>query len=381
MSRLFSSESVSEGHPDKVADRISDEIVDALLRKNKDARAAIETLVTTDYCLIAGEASGANVDFAAVARNAIKSIGYASPGFDAETVKIDVRVHEQSPEIAAAVAKGSELGAGDQGLVFGFACKETEALAPAALHYSHRLLERLGSLRHSGRSDLGPDAKAQLTLEYDGHTPRRAHTIVVSSQHSRSLSQEDLKALVLDEARHVLPGGWIDQATRVLVNPSGAFTIGGPAADTGLTGRKIIVDTYGGAAPHGGGAFSGKDATKVDRSAAYAARWLAKNIVAADLAERCVIQVAYAIGIAEPVSIAIDCAGTARVSEHKIERAARECVSLTPRSIRDRLRLDRPIYARTAAYGHFGREPDSDDGFSWERTDLAAELTRAVKGA
>jgi len=301
-SYLFTSESVSEGHPDKVADRISDEILDGLLARDPRARVAVETLVTTNYCLIAGEVTGPAVDYAALARKAIREIGYGSPGFDPATLEVNVRVHAQSREIATAVEADTNLGAGDQGIMFGFACNETPTLMPAPIHYAHRIVEHLAERRHAGLRQLGPDAKSQVTVEYRNGRPARAHTVVVSHMHAEGLLQAALAEIVRESLNAVLPTGWLDANTRILVNPSGSFIYGGPAADTGLTGRKIIVDTCGGAAPHGGGAFSGKDPTKVDRSAAYAARHLAKNVVAAGLAERCLIQLAYAIGVAEPLA-------------------------------------------------------------------------------
>ena len=374
---LFTSESVSEGHPDKVADRISDEILDELLARDANSRVAIETLVTENYCLIAGEVTGPEVDFAAVARRAICEIGYAMPGFDPATLNVDVRVHAQSREIASAVDRVGELGAGDQGIMFGFACDETPSLMPAPIHYAHRIVEHLARRRHAGLTTLGPDAKSQVTIEYREGRPVRAHTIVVSHMHVQEAKASDLVEIVRESMDAALPAGWIDNGTCVLVNPSGSFVHGGPAADTGLTGRKIIVDTYGGAAPHGGGAFSGKDPTKVDRSAAYAARHLAKNIVAAGLARRCLIQLAYAIGVAEPVAVYVDTQGTGTVQDERIEEAIRGSIALPPRAILDRLGLQRPIYARTASYGHFGRESEADGGFSWERTDLVGQL-RAI---
>jgi len=377
-SYLFTSESVSEGHPDKVADRISDEILDGLLARDPRARVAVKTLVTTNYCLIAGEVTGPAVDYAALARKAIREIGYGSPGFDPATLEVNVRVHAQSREIATAVEADTNLGAGDQGIMFGFACNETPTLMPAPIHYAHRIVEHLAERRHAGLRQLGPDAKSQVTVEYRNGRPARAHTVVVSHMHAEGLLQAALAEIVRESLNAVLPTGWLDANTRILVNPSGSFIYGGPAADTGLTGRKIIVDTYGGAAPHGGGAFSGKDPTKVDRSAAYAARHLAKNVVAAGLAERCLIQLAYAIGVAEPLALYVDTQGTGRADDARIEAAIRATASLTPRAIRDRLGLDRPIYARTAAYGHFGRAPDADGGFSWEKTDLGLALRAAL---
>ena len=377
-SYLFTSESVSEGHPDKVADRISDEILDGLLARDPRARVAVETLVTTNYCLIAGEVTGPDVDYAALARTAIRQIGYASPGFDPATLEVDVRVHAQSREIATAVEADTNLGAGDQGIMFGFACNETPTLMPAPIHYAHRIVEHLAERRHAGLRQLGPDAKSQVTVEYRDGRPARAHTVVVSHMHADGLLPAALEEIVRESLNAVLPPGWLDANTRILVNPSGSFIYGGPAADTGLTGRKIIVDTYGGAAPHGGGAFSGKDPTKVDRSAAYAARHLAKSVVAAGLAERCLIQLAYAIGVAEPLALYVDTQGTGRAGDTRIEAAIRATTSLTPRAIRDRLGLDRPIYSRTAAYGHFGRAPEADGGFAWEKTDLGEALRAAL---
>lgn len=372
----FASESVSEGHPDKVADRISDAILDACLEQNPRARVAAETLVTTRRCILAGEVGGVSgVDFEAIAREAICDIGYDADEFGWNSVEVEPLIHDQAGEIGTAVAEG---GAGDQGIMFGFACKETPELMPAAIHYAHRIVERLASVRRAGESRLGPDAKSQVTLEYRGGRPVRASTIVVSQQHAAGFARE-LPDLVRTEVRQALPDGWIDDRTVWHVNPSGSFVHGGPAADTGLTGRKIVVDTYGGAAPHGGGAFSGKDPSKVDRSAAYAARWLAKNIVAAGIADRCLVQLAYAIGVAEPVSIFIDAQGTSPEDASAIERAVRRSTSLTPWAIRKRLGLDRPIYARTAAYGHFGRAPDADGGFSWERTDLTRALAENLR--
>ena len=367
----FTSESVSEGHPDKVADRISDAILDACLTANPQARVAAETLVTRGRCVLAGETGGvAGIDHEAIARSVIRELGYDGPDFGADSVQVDVLLHEQSGEIAEAVSDG---GAGDQGLMFGYACSETDVLAPAALHYSHRILERLANLRRAGETRLGPDAKAQLTLDFLDGKPVRAATVVVSQQHAAGF-ETGVAELVRAAVKEVLPDGWLDRDTVWHVNPSGSFVLGGPAADTGLTGRKIIVDTYGGAAPHGGGAFSGKDPSKVDRSAAYAARWLARNVVAAGIADRCLVQLAYAIGVAEPVDLRVETFGTGLEKPETVARAIRRSASLTPSGIRERLGLDRPIYARTSAYGHFGRAPEPDGGFSWERTDLARAL-------
>lgn len=367
----FTSESVSAGHPDKVADRISDAILDACLAVDSRARVAAETLVTAGRCILAGEVSvRGSVDFEAIARAAIRDIGYAGEPFGWDTARVECLIHAQSNEIGDAVATG---GAGDQGIMFGYACNETPELMPAAIHYAHRIVERLSEIRRAGETRLGPDAKSQLTLDYEDGKPVGTATIVVSQQHAPGFERE-LPELVRAAVMEVLPAGWVDDDTVWHVNPSGSFVLGGPAADTGLTGRKIVVDTYGGAAPHGGGAFSGKDPSKVDRSAAYAARWLAKNIVASGISDRCLIQLAYAIGVAEPVSIRIDTQGTSLESEWTIARAARRSASFTPQAIRERLGLGRPIYARASAYGHFGRAPDADGGFSWERTDLARAL-------
>jgi S-adenosylmethionine synthetase len=370
----FTSESVAEGHPDKVADRISDEIVDACLAENSRARVAIETLVTAGRCIIAGEVRGVAPPYEQLARRAIRDIGYAGAEFGWETVPVEVLVHRQSEEIARAVdgANGDE-GAGDQGLMFGYACRETPELMPAAIQYAHRIVERLAAIRKAGERRLGPDAKSQVTLTFAGQKPVRAETVVVSQQHAPGFERE-LPELVRSVLAEVLPPGLVDASTRLLVNPSGSFVSGGPAADTGLTGRKIIVDTYGGAAPHGGGAFSGKDPTKVDRSAAYAARWLAKNVVAAGIADRCLVQLAYAIGVPKPVSVTVNTFGTTPENDWNIARALERTVDLSPRGLRERLGLDRPIYARTAAYGHFGRTPDGDGGFSWERTDIGEAI-------
>ncbi|AKU92638.1 methionine adenosyltransferase [Vulgatibacter incomptus] len=369
---LFTSESVSEGHPDKVADRISDAITDAILARDPLGRAAIEVLVTKRLCVIAGETSEPGMDAAAIARRAIRSIGYEDDAFGADSTEVRVALQEQAREIGAAVdAKGEEgEGAGDQGLMFGYACDETDELMPAPILYAHRVLEYLAAWRRRHPGVLGPDAKSQLTVEYRDGRPSRIHTAVVSHQHAPGVEVEEIVRTAL---REVLPSKWLDDRTRVLVNPSGSFVSGGPAADTGLTGRKIIVDTYGGAAPHGGGAFSGKDPTKVDRSAAYAARHLAKNVVAAGLAGRCVIQLAYAIGVAEPLALYVETFGTGRVPDGLLAERLRQAVPLTPKAIIERLQLRRPIYEPTAAYGHFGRKPDGDL-FGWERLDLVETL-------
>ncbi len=383
---LFTSESVSEGHPDKVCDRISDTIVDAFLAAEPEARVACETLTTTDRVVIAGETRGpdtlTNDHLIHLARLAIRDIGYEQQGFHWANADISCHLHAQSSDIAMGVdASGNkDEGAGDQGIMFGYACRETPSLMPAPIFYAHKILAVLADARKSGREPaLGPDAKSQVTVRYEDGKPTGVTSIVLSTQHlDPDLSSGDVRRIVEPYIRQVLPDSWIDDRTVWHVNPTGQFIIGGPDGDCGLTGRKIIVDTYGGAAPHGGGAFSGKDPTKVDRSAAYAARYLAKNIVAADLADRCTIQLSYAIGIAEPQSIFVDLHGTGQVDAARLETAIRDTVSLTPRGIREHLQLNRPIYARSAAYGHFGREPEADGGFSWEKVDLAQTLRDAV---
>jgi S-adenosylmethionine synthetase len=389
---LFTSESVSEGHPDKVCDRISDEVVDLFFGLGpkhgvnpKDIRVACETLATTNRVVIAGETRGPKEItpelIVEAARSAIKDIGYEQDGFHWKTANIEVLLHEQSPHIAQGVdAVGNkDEGAGDQGIMFGYACNETPELMPAPLAFSHRILRLLADARKSGREPkLGPDAKSQVTLRYVDHKPVHATQIVVSTQHlDPDMTSEDVRAVIEPYVREALPGDLITKDTIWHVNPTGAFVVGGPDGDCGLTGRKIIVDTYGGAAPHGGGAFSGKDSTKVDRSAAYAARYLAKNVVAAGLAQRCTIQLSYAIGVSDPLSVYVDLHDTGKVDESKLEALLPQIMSLKPRGIREHLQLLRPIYARTAAYGHFGRTPDADGGFSWEKTDLVDILKRA----
>ena len=389
---LFTSESVSEGHPDKVCDRISDEIVDLFFREGprcgfaaKDLRIACETLATTNRVIIAGETRGPKDITADMvierARAAIRDIGYEQDGFHWRTANVEVLLHAQSPHIAQGVdASGNkDEGAGDQGIMFGYACRETPELMPAPILYSHKILHLMADARKSGREPkLGPDAKSQVTLRYENGKPVEAMQIVVSTQHlDESMSSHDVREVVEPYVLKALPKEWVNAKTVWHVNPTGAFVVGGPDGDCGLTGRKIIVDTYGGAAPHGGGAFSGKDPTKVDRSAAYAARYLAKNVVAAGLAERCTIQISYAIGVSDPLSLYVDLHGTGQVPEEKLCAILPELMSLKPRGIREHLGLNRPIYARTAAYGHFGREPDDDGGFSWERTDIAGDLKRA----
>ncbi len=384
-SYLFTSESVSEGHPDKVCDRISDAIVDAFLTGDPQSRVAVETLTTTNRIVMAGEVRGpADIDAARmeeIARAAVKDIGYEQDGFHWKNADVDCFVHSQSSDIAQGVdaAGNKDEGAGDQGLMFGYACRETDVLMPAPIHYSHAILRSLAEARHSGaESGLGPDSKSQVTLRYENGKPVGATSVVVSTQHGEDLSQDDVREIVRPHVTNILPDGWMCPEEQFYVNPTGRFVIGGPDGDAGLTGRKIIVDTYGGAAPHGGGAFSGKDPTKVDRSAAYAARYVAKNVVEAELAERCTIQVAYAIGVSHPLSVYVDTYGTGKVDEAKLAEAVQEAMDLSPRGIREHLGLNKPIYARTAAYGHFGRQPDTDGGFSWEKTDLVDALHNAL---
>ena len=381
---LFTSESVSEGHPDKVSDRISDAIVDTFLTADPYARVAVETLTTTNQIVLAGEVRGPSSITAKVmedvARAAVKDIGYEQDGFHWKNAKVDVYVHSQSADIAVGVdaAGNKDEGAGDQGIMFGYACNETPVLMPAPIFYSHAILKSLAEARHSGAEPLlGPDAKSQVTLQYVNGKPVRATSVVVSTQHGASIDQDQVREIVRPHVLNVLPQGWMCDEAQFYVNPTGRFVIGGPDGDAGLTGRKIIVDTYGGAAPHGGGAFSGKDPTKVDRSAAYAARYLAKNVVAAGLAEKCVIQLSYAIGVSRPLSVYVDTFGTAQVDEDKLSDVLQQLVDLSPRGIRTHLGLNKPIYARTAAYGHFGRNPDADGGFSWEKTDLVDQLRSA----
>ncbi len=379
-SYVFTSESVAEGHPDKVCDQISDAIVDAMLTENPEARVACETLATTNTIVIAGETRGADITKAQIekiARDKVREIGYLQEGFHADNLDVYVHLHQQSADIAMGVdsAGDKDEGAGDQGIMFGFACNETKSLMPAPIQLSHSILHKLAVARHSGEaSGLGPDAKSQVSLLYENGKPVRATSIVVSTQHAAGLTQKQVRDIVRPYVMEALPKGWMCDDKEFYVNPTGQFIIGGPDGDCGLTGRKIIVDTYGGAAPHGGGAFSGKDPTKVDRSAAYMARYLAKNVVAAGLADRCTIQLAYAIGVSKPISFYVSTAGTGTVDEAKLERLLQDLVDLSPRGIREHLRLNRPIYARTAAYGHFGREPDATGGFSWEKTDLVDSL-------
>ncbi len=387
---LFTSESVSEGHPDKVCDRISDAVVDAYLGAMPEARVACETLATTNRVVIAGEVRGPESVIDSVedlARAAIKDIGYEQDGFHWKNAKIDVLLHPQSVDIAQGVdsSGNKDEGAGDQGIMFGYACRETPELMPAPIFYAHKILKMMSEARKSGAApELGPDAKSQVTVKYHYGKPVGVDSIVVSTQHvdardGKSLTSEDIKEIISPIVHAALPEEWIDADTVWHVNPTGKFVIGGPDGDAGLTGRKIIVDTYGGAAPHGGGAFSGKDPTKVDRSAAYAARYLAKNVVAADLADRCTIQLSYAIGVAQPLSIYVDLHGTGKVEEARLEQTLKSAMDLSPRGIRQHLGLNKPIYARTAAYGHFGRPAEDDGGFSWEKTDLAETLRSALR--
>lgn len=416
-SYLFTSESVSEGHPDKVCDRISDEIVDMIYKEARktgadpwSVRVACETLATTNRVIIAGEVrvpetllkkakdgtilyddKGNSLinarRFRAAARRAIKAIGYAQEGFNWKTVKIDVLLHSQSADIAQGVDNAAdrqgEEGAGDQGIMFGYACRETPALMPAPIYYAHKILETIASARHRAEGEaamLGPDAKSQVTVRYVDGKPEEVTSIVLSTQHTDpGWDSQKVRSVVEPYIRQALGGLKIADTCRWYINPTGKFVIGGPDGDAGLTGRKIIVDTYGGAAPHGGGAFSGKDTTKVDRSAAYAARYLAKNVVAAGLAERCTIQISYAIGVAQPLSIYVNLHDTGKVTEQQVENAIRQIMDLSPSGIRRHLDLNRPIYAKTAAYGHFGRKPGRDGSFSWEKTNLVKALKAAIK--
>jgi S-adenosylmethionine synthetase len=382
---IFTSESVSEGHPDKVCDRISDAVLDAFLAEEPNARVACETFATTNRVVVGGEVGLSDRDrlhhylgkIDSIVRDCVRDIGYEQDKFHWNTVEVANYLHPQSAHIAQGVDKD---GAGDQGIMFGYATDETPELMPAPIQYAHAILRRLAEARKSGQEpSLRPDAKSQLSLRYEGGKPVEVTSLVLSTQHaSESQTSADIRAIVEPYIREVLPEGWLTDRTEWWVNPTGTFVIGGPDGDAGLTGRKIIVDTYGGAAPHGGGAFSGKDPTKVDRSAAYAARYLAKNVVAAGLARRCCIQVAYAIGVAKPLAIYADTYGTGAVPETEIEKAIARVMDLTPRGIRTHLDLNRPIYQRTAAYGHFGRAPEADGGFSWEKTDLIEALKKAV---
>ena len=390
---LFTSESVSEGHPDKVSDRISDAVVDIFLTADPEARVACETLTTTNRIVLAGEVRGpaplVNADgsvdkdrIEAAARECVKDIGYEQDGFHWKNAEVEIHLHAQSVDIAQGVDAGTgvdtEEGAGDQGIMFGYACRETKVLMPAPIFLSHEILRSMADARHSGVDvGLGPDSKSQVTLQYVDGKPVRATSVVVSTQHNEELTRDDVSAIVMPHIEHVLPDGWMPDADEIYINPTGKFVIGGPDGDAGLTGRKIIVDTYGGAAPHGGGAFSGKDPTKVDRSAAYISRYLAKNVVESGIADKCTIQLAYAIGVSKPLSVYVDTHGTGQADEDKLAEVLQNLVDLSPKGIRTHLGLNRPIYARTAAYGHFGRTPDEDGGFSWEKTDIAAKIKAA----
>jgi len=381
---LFTSESVAEGHPDKVCDRVSDAVVDAYLTADPHSRVACETLATTNRLILAGEVRGpASVTtdmLERVAREAVRNIGYEQEGFHWRHARVEILIHHQSRDIALGVdAKGNkDEGAGDQGIMFGYACRETAEFMPAPIYYAHNILRSLAEARHSGAEPgLRPDAKSQVTLKYENGVPVRATSVVVSTQHEADLDQGQVREIVRPHVVNVLPEGWMCPEEEFYVNPTGRFVIGGPDGDTGLTGRKIIVDTYGGAAPHGGGAFSGKDPTKVDRSAAYAARYLAKNVVATGLADRCTIQLSYAIGVSKPLSVYVDTHDTGEVDEERLSSVLQQVMDLSPRGIREHLGLNKPIYARTTAYGHFGRRPDADGGFSWERLDLVDSLRSA----
>ncbi len=384
---IFTSESVSEGHPDKICDRISDAVLDHFITSDPQARVACETAVTTDFVCLLGEIRSKekiskNV-IRDITRQCIKDIGYDQEGFSWKDLNIDVRLHAQSLDIAQGVDSGTgvdeEEGAGDQGIMFGYACKETPSLMPAPIYYSHAILKSLSDARRSGAiPELEPDAKSQVTLQYKDGQPVSAQSIVVSTQHVEDTTQDYIREIVRTHVQKVLPEGWMCSEDEFYVNPTGRFVIGGPVGDAGLTGRKIIVDTYGGSAPHGGGAFSGKDPTKVDRSAAYAARYIAKNMVAADYAEKCTIQLSYAIGISKPISLYVNTHGTGTVPETVLSDAISKVIDLSPRGIRTHLKLNRPIYARTAAYGHFGRDPEADGGFSWEKLDLVEKLQKEI---
>ena len=373
---LFTSESVSEGHPDKICDMVSDTIVDLYLAKDPMAKTAIETMAIPNTIIIAGEVRGPEIskeDIISAVRNTVKNIGYEQKEFHWEKINVDVRLNRQSPDIAMGVdgSANKDEGAGDQGMMFGYACNETEDLMPAPIYYAHKILRTIFEAIHSGKlKGLGPDAKSQITIEYKDYMPVKADNIVVSIQHKENLSQQDVRDLVIPYIQAAMPDGWMPPLDKIFINPTGRFVIGGPVGDTGLTGRKIIVDTYGGYAPHGGGAFSGKDPSKVDRSGAYAARYLAKNIVAAGLATKCTIQIAYAIGIAKPLSLYANTHGTGIIGEDKICEIINKIMDLRPKGIRTHLGLNKPIYKKTASYGHFGRTPESDGHFSWEKLDL-----------
>lgn len=382
---IFTSESVSEGHPDKICDQVSDAILDHFMTKDSNCRTAVECVTTTNYLGIFGEVRGPDSitkdDIEAIARKKVKEIGYEQDDFHWDKINVDVKIHKQSADIAMGVDAGDnkDEGAGDQGIMFGYACRETDALMPAAIHYSHEILRSLAEARHSGALPaIQPDSKSQISLEYRNGMPVRATSVVLSTQHNDGVSQEDVRDMVMPHITDVLPEGWMCPEDELYINPTGRFVIGGPVGDAGLTGRKIIVDTYGGACPHGGGAFSGKDPTKVDRSAAYAARYVAKNIVAAEYAERCTIQLSYAIGVSKPLSVYVNTHGTGTVPEMVLVKAVQNAIDLSPRGIIEHLQLRRPIYARTASYGHFGRQADTDGGFSWEKLDLVDKLQKII---
>ena len=384
---LFTSEAVSEGHHDKACDRISDSILDLYIAADPESRVAVETLVTTNLAIVSGEIrSTGNITKESIEetiRNSVKDIGYEQDGFNWKTLETKILLHEQSADIAMGVdsdGNAKEEGAGDQGIMFGFACNETPEFMPAPILYSHKILKKLADKRHSGLIEgILPDSKSQVTLKYEDNKPKYIDSIVVSSQHTEDCSQERIQEIVRDIIQEVMPEEWLNENTSYIVNPTGKFVIGGPVGDTGLTGRKIIVDTYGGSAPHGGGAFSGKDPTKVDRSAAYISRYLAKNIVAAGIADRCTIQLSYAIGISEPLSVYADLHDTGKVSEQTLVKAVRSLIDLTPKGIREKLDLNKPIYTETSSYGHFGREVNSNGGFGWEKLDLVDSLSDALK--
>ena len=384
---LFTSESVSEGHPDKVCDQISDSILDLYLLKDPFARVAVETLVTTDLVVVSGEVRSASEIskelIEKTIRSTVREIGYEQEGFHWETMEVKILLHEQSSDIAMGVDSDGNLkdeGAGDQGIMFGYACNETSELMPAPIFYSHKILKLLSEKRHAGLIDgILPDSKSQVTMVYENNKPLRADSIVVSTQHTENCSQDEISQIVKKVINESLPSELLNDETSYIINPTGNFVIGGPVGDTGLTGRKIIVDTYGGSAPHGGGAFSGKDPTKVDRSAAYISRYLAKNVVAAGISDKCTIQLSYAIGLSKPLSIYADLGEKGTISEDSLVKFLSDLVDLTPRGIRERLGLNKPIYKKTASYGHFGREPDQDGGFGWEKLDLVNALSNEFK--
>jgi S-adenosylmethionine synthetase len=384
---LFTSESVSEGHPDKVCDQISDSILDLYLSKDPVARVAVETLVTTDLVVVSGEVRSASEIskelIEKTIRSTVREIGYEQDGFHWEKMEVKILLHEQSSDIAMGVDSDGNLkdeGAGDQGIMFGYACNETSELMPAPIFYSHKILKLLSEKRHAGLIDgILPDSKSQVTMVYENNKPIKADSIVVSTQHTENCSQDEINQIVKKVINESLPSELLNDETSYIINPTGNFVIGGPVGDTGLTGRKIIVDTYGGSAPHGGGAFSGKDPTKVDRSAAYISRYLAKNVVAAGISDKCTIQLSYAIGLSKPLSIYADLGDKGSISEDSLVKFLSDLVDLTPRGIRERLGLNKPIYKKTASYGHFGREPDQDGGFGWEKLDLVDALSNEFK--